>query len=226
MSWLSHWAVDMRGGPLGGEQLLLKNCSFACIPEKSSRDRSRTWLCSHVKRFRNEWAHRWSKLLPPVSVASVMCKNRNITVGSSAFSFTNESEAFFNLSGTEQALWCKKQLSQPQPGLHTPKVLPHKTQSLLCTVSQARSSLSSLQSDLTEHGWVCIHPAACPALQPTGLCSSVPPESRDPATLPVQESLVWWDQQGPELLRCRRCLPVLWEMGTEAKECFPPQHVL
>lgn len=33
-SWLSQWAADMWGGPWGGGQLLLKNCSFARIREK------------------------------------------------------------------------------------------------------------------------------------------------------------------------------------------------
>lgn len=45
---------------------------------------------------------------------------------------------FFNLLGTEQPLWCKEQLAQPQPGLHVPEaLLRHETQSLPGTARQA-----------------------------------------------------------------------------------------
>jgi len=55
-----------------------------------------------------------------------------------------------------------------------PEALMQKAQSLLSMVSQARSRLSSLQRSLTEHGWVCTHPAHSPVLRHVGLCSSAP----------------------------------------------------
>lgn len=79
---------------------------------------------------------------------------------------------FFDLLGTEQPLWCKEQLSQPQPGLHMPEAPQHdEIQSLPSAAIKQMSRLSSLRCDLREHGRVCIHRV----LQPTGLHSSAPP---------------------------------------------------
>lgn len=49
-----------------------KTAALPGLETKSSRDRGRTWLCSHVERFRSERARRRSRPLLPVSVAAVM----------------------------------------------------------------------------------------------------------------------------------------------------------
>jgi len=48
--------------------------------------------------------------------------------------------------------------------------------------------------------------------------AAVPRDSQEPASPPIQESLVWQDKQALPL-------PVLWEMGAEAKEHSLLQHV-
>lgn len=80
---------------------------------------------------------------------------------------------------------------------------------------QARSILSSLQRHLIEHGLHSPSPLPC---SPPGSAALVP-DSREPASPPVQQSLVRWDQRGPE-----QSLPVLWEMGAEDKQLSLLQH--
>lgn len=110
--------------------------------------------------------------------------------------FPWQKQGFCDLLGTEQPLWCKKLFSEPQPGLHMPEALPHEPQVLPSQVSQARSGLCSLQLNLTQGGWVCIHPDPAPCSSPKALqrCSLRAGSWMDHQA--SEQGSVQWGQQG------------------------------
>lgn len=146
-------------------------------------------------------------------------KIRNTTVRSSAF--FPWWIGFHHLLGTEQPLWCKKLFSETQPGLHMPEALLHEPHTLPSKVSQARSGLCSLQLNLPQRDWVCIHPDPAPSCSPKTLQRCSPRARSWIVTRPLgraQCSGTCMD------LGYSLSLPVLWEMQAEAKEHSQFQH--